>query len=199
MVKSVLAIVVLGVLMAGCGYKAKGYVMTKERVDLESRSVDADYETGNAGYILGSPQYKEPERKSRKVYILELTKPVAETEIKKIEEEIEATRSSISVQASESEPETQVEEKKSSRNKIIIPSFKDDNSGELTKKLPTAVHEPVAETSYVVQKDDTLQKIAKKFYGSYGDWVKIYNANKDKIKNPNVLRPNTEIIIPAAN
>ena len=45
-------------------------------------------------------------------------------------------------------------------------------------------------------KDDTLQKISKKVYGSHGKWTKIYDANKDKIKNPNFVKPGTVITIP---
>ena len=52
--------------------------------------------------------------------------------------------------------------------------------------------------TYTVLKDDTLQKIAKKFYGSYGKWIKIYDANKNKMKNPNFVKPGTVITIPAA-
>ena len=51
--------------------------------------------------------------------------------------------------------------------------------------------------TYTVQKDDTLQKISKKLFGTYGKWYKIYEANKDKIKNPNILKPGTVLTIPA--
>lgn len=50
---------------------------------------------------------------------------------------------------------------------------------------------------YKVEKDDTLQKIAKKFYGSYGQWTKIYDANKEVIKNPNFVKPGVMLKIPA--
>ncbi|MCX7705696.1 MAG: LysM peptidoglycan-binding domain-containing protein [bacterium] len=50
--------------------------------------------------------------------------------------------------------------------------------------------------SYVVKKGDTLSMISKKFYGEPGRWKKIYDANKSKIKNPNILIPGTELTIP---
>ena len=50
--------------------------------------------------------------------------------------------------------------------------------------------------TYTVQKDDTLQKISKKIFGTYGKWYKIYEANKDKIKNPNILKPGTVLDYP---
>jgi nucleoid-associated protein YgaU len=56
---------------------------------------------------------------------------------------------------------------------------------------------PVAATEYTVQKDDTLQKIAKKTYGSFSKWTKIYDANRDAIKDPNFLKPGTVLKIPS--
>lgn len=49
---------------------------------------------------------------------------------------------------------------------------------------------------YTIQSGDSLSKIAKKFYGNAGDWQKIYNANKDKIKNPDMIHPGQKIVIP---
>jgi nucleoid-associated protein YgaU len=63
---------------------------------------------------------------------------------------------------------------------------------------PAAVGEGAAlPTQYTVQKDDTLQKIAKRFYNSYSKWPRIYDANKDKIKDPNFLKPGKVLVIPA--
>jgi|GEM_PF-5251018 len=64
--------------------------------------------------------------------------------------------------------------------------------------------QPAAETSsvetvrflYTIKKGDTLSKIAFNFYGDSGQWEKIYEANKDILKNPNVISEGTEIIIP---
>ena len=55
----------------------------------------------------------------------------------------------------------------------------------------------VAPQDYVVEKDDTLQKIAKKVYGTYSKWTKIYEANRDVIKDPNFLKPGITLKIPA--
>lgn len=54
---------------------------------------------------------------------------------------------------------------------------------------------PVPAT-YVVQPNDTLEKIAKKVYGSYRRWPRIYKANRELIKNPNVLRTGLRLTIP---
>lgn len=50
--------------------------------------------------------------------------------------------------------------------------------------------------SYTVVKGDSLWKIAKKFYGNGSKYTVIYNANKDKVKNPNVIYPGQVLSIP---
>lgn len=52
------------------------------------------------------------------------------------------------------------------------------------------------QTTYVVVKGDTLWAIAKKYYGSGNQYNKIYNANRDKIKNPNLIYPGQKLVIP---
>lgn len=49
-----------------------------------------------------------------------------------------------------------------------------------------------SEKYYIVQKGDTLSSIAKKFNTT---WQKIYQDNKDIIKNPNLIYPNQKLII----
>ena len=51
---------------------------------------------------------------------------------------------------------------------------------------------------YVVQKKDTLWKIAGKpeTYGDSRKWQVIFNANRDKLDKPEDLQPGMELIIP---
>lgn len=49
---------------------------------------------------------------------------------------------------------------------------------------------------HVVKKGDTLWGIAKMYYGNGSQYVKIYEANKDKIKNPNLIYPQQKFLIP---
>ena len=51
---------------------------------------------------------------------------------------------------------------------------------------------------YVVKAGDTLSKISKQFYGNANDYMRIFNANKDKLKDPNQINPGQELKIPPA-
>jgi nucleoid-associated protein YgaU len=52
--------------------------------------------------------------------------------------------------------------------------------------------------TYTVKPGDTLSKISKQFYGNPNDYMRIFNANKDKLKDPNRIEAGQEITIPAA-
>lgn len=47
-----------------------------------------------------------------------------------------------------------------------------------------------------VKSGDCLWNIAKKYYGNGAQYTKIYNANKGKIKNPNLIYPGQVLTIP---
>ena len=49
---------------------------------------------------------------------------------------------------------------------------------------------------YEIVSGDTLGGIAKKFYGSAGKYMKIFEANRDIIEDPNKIYPGQKIKIP---
>ena len=49
---------------------------------------------------------------------------------------------------------------------------------------------------YVVRKNDTLSRIAKRELGSYDRWIDIYNHNLDKLKNADLLPVGLHLLIP---
>lgn len=55
---------------------------------------------------------------------------------------------------------------------------------------------PKSTGSYVVKSGDTLWAIAKKYYGNGAQHTKIYYANKNKIKNPNLIYSGQKLTIP---
>jgi nucleoid-associated protein YgaU len=62
---------------------------------------------------------------------------------------------------------------------------------------PVAMEKPMGGgKTYVVQRGDTLQKISQKFYGTSKSWQKIYDANKAKLKKPDVIVVGTTLKIP---
>ena len=50
---------------------------------------------------------------------------------------------------------------------------------------------------YTIVKGDNLSKIAKKFYGDANKYPKIFEANKEVIKDPDLIFPGQKIRIPA--
>ena len=52
--------------------------------------------------------------------------------------------------------------------------------------------------TYVVVKGDTLSGIAKREYGHANKWPTIYEANKDVIKDPDLIHPGQQLRIPGA-
>ena len=81
-----------------------------------------------------------------------------------------------------------------------------NNIGKLTIKTDgtistTLISQVPAENisqTYTVKTGDTLSRIAKKELGSYNRWNEIYAANRDKLKNANVITVGMQLIIPGS-
>ena len=52
-----------------------------------------------------------------------------------------------------------------------------------------------AET-YTVVSGDTLGKIAKHYYGNASEYMKIFNANKDQLTNPDMIKVGQVLKVP---
>ena len=64
---------------------------------------------------------------------------------------------------------------------------------------PATAPTPVQATAariYEVKPGDSLSKIALEVYGNAGRWPEIFEANKDQIKNPNLIHPGQKLRIP---
>ncbi len=77
-------------------------------------------------------------------------------------------------------------EKKTSNNKDTNKNNRPDNSNKNNKK--TRYH--------TVGKGDCLWSLAKKYYGKGSEYMRIFNANKDKIKNPDLILDGWKLVIP---
>ena len=54
----------------------------------------------------------------------------------------------------------------------------------------------VAARTYTVQAGDSLSKISRHFYGDANQYMKIFEANKDKLADPDKIKPGMELDIP---
>ncbi len=69
---------------------------------------------------------------------------------------------------------------------------------------PMAYSEPAAVTSlysptgrtHSVQRRDTLYSLARLYYNDHRQWKKIYEANRDRIANPNMIKVGMNLVIP---
>lgn len=67
-----------------------------------------------------------------------------------------------------------------------MPDFSDVKSGV----------ESTAVKIYEVRPGDSLSKIAKAEYGNANDYMIIFEANKDILKDPNMIHPGQKLKIP---
>jgi LysM repeat protein len=175
---NVSAVMLLAFAFLLCGCTVRTYKLTRDRVD-------QDLNYGNRGIIQGNgEQSVSPERKTTR------TTRVVEIELS----------SPFKVQRAGKEEKT---------TKKVITALPENekvtgNRGYLTQTSPVKtqdIDESVEESSeelqdYTVQKNDTLQKISQKFYGTTKKWMAIYNFNKDILKSPNSIYPGQVIKVP---
>ena len=62
-------------------------------------------------------------------------------------------------------------------------------------KLAEAIKKNIPDY-YEVMKGDSLWKIAERFYNAGGKWIRIFEANMNKIKNPSLIYPYQRLTIP---
>jgi nucleoid-associated protein YgaU len=75
--------------------------------------------------------------------------------------------------------------------KGVDPVFAD-----LTADITVDASLKVPETIYAVVPGDTLSKIAKHYYGDANKYMKIFEANKDQLKDPNMIQVGQKLRIP---
>ena len=75
--------------------------------------------------------------------------------------------------------------------------FSDVTAGSSSTAPAPAPAAPAPRT-YTVAKGDTLSKIAKQHYGDANKWKKIYDANRDILKDPDRIFPGQVLKIPDA-
>ncbi|HMM33816.1 MAG TPA: LysM peptidoglycan-binding domain-containing protein [Thermoanaerobaculia bacterium] len=66
----------------------------------------------------------------------------------------------------------------------------------VTGGAPAAAAAASAPKVHVVEKGDTLGAIAKKYYGKASAYMKIFEANKDVLTDPDKIKPGQKLRIP---
>jgi nucleoid-associated protein YgaU len=74
--------------------------------------------------------------------------------------------------------------------------FSDVQSGSSTT-APKQSDAATGRHTYTVQKGDTLSAIAKREYGDASEWKRIYEANRDTVKDPDLIHPGQQLTIPS--
>jgi nucleoid-associated protein YgaU len=132
--------------------------------------IDQQLTEGNRGYLMGKPSAEEKVRKeTREVRVFEI----------EIGSPYKAKNKEIVSSASRQNTPTSLESDYTSVNVAEEPAL---TSGNFQR--------------YTVEKNDTLQKISQKFYGTTKKWTKIYEANRDTLKTPDRVYPGRVLNIP---
>jgi nucleoid-associated protein YgaU len=77
-----------------------------------------------------------------------------------------------------------------------VPDWRNDIVADV-KIDPNAPQQAAAKT-YTVKAGDTLSKIAKEHFGDANSYMKIFDANKDQLTDPDKIKPGQVLKIPAA-
>lgn len=160
----------LAFILSGCVVRT--YPVTRDRVD-------QDLSAGNRGYLAGEiPEGEQAEERkatrTTQVVEVELYPPIR---FEKMPKPAPVEKSGL-IEKTE-------DQKLWGNRGFITPG-----------PASEIVEQPLAFEQYTVQKNDTLQKISQKFYGTTKDWAKIFQANKDILKGPNKIYPGQTINIP---
>lgn len=132
--------------------------------------IDQQLTEGNRGFLMGKPSGEEKVRKdTREVRVFEI----------------------------------EIGSPYKARNKGIVSSntaqntrasFESDTTANASSEQPELTSGNFQK--YTVEKNDTLQKISQKFYGTTKKWAKIYEANRDTLKTPDRVYPGKILNIP---
>lgn len=163
------------IFLGGC-FTVRNYTVEKPRVDTVVE--------GNQGFLSGTPKPLARENKlgaTRKVSVMEVEfgSYKAKAKAKKLEGPDFRGRRIFEDEAEE-------------ENLVKI----EKDAEEIETEAAGETAPEAGPKNYIVQKNDTLQGISYKFYKTTKRWQKIYEANKNVIKNPDRLYPGAEIEIP---
>jgi len=167
--------------MSGC--LVRTYVADQTRTDQDMN--------GNGGYLLGGQTSNEGRvfkfGKVRKIAVLEVETGSHKPTNKPTTVEAESVENVSEYSTSDS----------SSAISDSTDSSSSDSSYASTEAPAAEASQEVTFTEYKVEKNDTLQKISQKFFGTTKKWYKIYQENKDVLSSPDKIYPGLVIKVPS--
>ena len=78
----------------------------------------------------------------------------------------------------------------------IVNAIKIDKPAPEPEPEPVPVEEPPTERYHMVVAGDTLGHIAQKYYGKASEYNKIFEANRDILDDPNLIKVGQKLKIP---
>ena len=79
-----------------------------------------------------------------------------------------------------------------------VPDWRNDVVADIKVVPKPGVSAPVSSMkTYTVKQGDTLSAIAKEYLGDANAYMKIFNANKDQLSDPDKIKPGQVLKIPA--
>ena len=81
-----------------------------------------------------------------------------------------------------------------------VPDWRTDVLADIKVAAKPGVSPPVTSMkTYTVKTGDTLSKISREFLGDANDYMRIFEANKDQLTDPDEIKPGQVLKIPAAD
>ncbi|MFC1624100.1 LysM peptidoglycan-binding domain-containing protein [Candidatus Omnitrophota bacterium] len=178
-------------LLPGCLVRTTSYEV--DRVDQEIK--------GNRGMLKGEapplPEIKK--KKTRKIYEVEveLVSSMDAKEVKK--EDVKKIKAQKPLHTPPGN-KGYIERKAVSKKEQEVSTLKLSRKPQVVYQKPAALEEKDKKEErdkiYIVEEGDTIQKISKKMYGTTKKWEKIYEANRNILKSPDLIRPGQKLVIP---
>ncbi|HYF62100.1 MAG TPA: LysM peptidoglycan-binding domain-containing protein [Herpetosiphonaceae bacterium] len=172
--------------------------MTDAIEQAKERASQAQSGQANQGGVIGSVNNAVEEARKRAEEAQNAAKPKPQSAGSKPNNPFSAQQQSAKPQAAPAgppkpaAPDNSAQEAELQRLRDRVSELERQHSAEAA---PPPAPAPQQRT-YTVQPGDSMRRIAERFYGDEMKWKRIYEANRDKIKNPDLIHPGQEFIIP---
>jgi len=105
-------------------------------------------------------------------------------------------RKAAEEKARTAEERARAAEKAAAEAKAQVARAEREKIDDVRRAAAQQMKEQKTQRVYVVKSGDSLSKIAKELLGDGNRWREIFEANKDQIKDPNLIYPGQELRIP---